>query len=253
MPVARVNPEVSPDLERIIAKALEKDRKLRYQNASDFRTDLQRLKRDSETQKSVAVGIGVSAPLRKRAYWIAGVSVGVVAAGCLGIFLFLHRGGSITRPVASNFQNMKIIKLTDNGKIGTAAISPDGRYVAYSVKDGTQSGLWVRQVATGSAVNIIAASDGRYVGLAFSSDGDYLYFLRDRKKDDTIDDAYVVPTLGGTARLLLQDMDVDPGISTDGKKVAFIRVSFAKSLRTHDFNKIRSCCPQAWCDTKVTC
>jgi len=52
-------------------------------------------------------------------------------------------------------------------------------------------------------VNIIAASDGRYVGLAFSSDGDYLYFLRDRKKDDTIDDASVVPTLGGAALLLL--------------------------------------------------
>src|SRR5207249_7586090 len=47
-PLARVNPDLSPELERIITKAVEKDRKLRYQNAADIRTDLQRLKRDKE-------------------------------------------------------------------------------------------------------------------------------------------------------------------------------------------------------------
>src|SRR5262252_8455683 len=50
-PLSRVNPESPPELERVIGKALEKDRKLRYQNASDIRTDLQRLKRDSESAK----------------------------------------------------------------------------------------------------------------------------------------------------------------------------------------------------------
>ncbi len=50
-PVApvRLNPDVSPKLEEVINKALEKDRKLRYQNAADIRTDLQRLKRDSDS------------------------------------------------------------------------------------------------------------------------------------------------------------------------------------------------------------
>jgi len=223
MPVARVNPAVSPELEHIIAKGLEKDRRLRYQNASDFRTDLQRLKRDSESRRAVAVGIAAPARWSRRAYRIAGVLAGVVAAGLLGVYFFLHRGGSITRPVASNFQNMKIALLTDSGKIGTAAISPDGRYVAYSVREGPQSSLWVRQVATESAVNIIAASDGRYIGLAFSPDGDYLYFLRDRRNEDAIRDAYVVPALGGVARLLVQDVDVGLGVSPDGKEVAFIR------------------------------
>src|SRR6266576_3405626 len=223
MPVARVNPAVSPELEHIIGKALEKDRRLRYQNASDFRTDLQRLKRDSESRRAVAVGIAVPARWSRQAYRIAGVLAGVVAAGLLGVYFFLHRGGSITRLVASNFQNMKIAMLTDSGKIGTAAISPDGRYVAYSVRDGPQSSLWVRQVATESAVNIIAASDGRYGGLAFSPDGDYLYFLRDRRNEDAIRDAYVVPALGGVARLLVQDVDVGLGVSPDGKEVAFIR------------------------------
>ena len=49
---SRVNPEVSPVLEAVIRKALEKDRQLRYQHASEIRTDLQRLKRDTDSAQS---------------------------------------------------------------------------------------------------------------------------------------------------------------------------------------------------------
>jgi serine/threonine protein kinase/predicted Zn-dependent protease len=55
----RVNPESSPELERIILKALEKDPRLRYQNASDLRSDLQRLRRDTESGKTAAPSVVV--------------------------------------------------------------------------------------------------------------------------------------------------------------------------------------------------
>jgi serine/threonine protein kinase len=72
MPVApvRLNPDLSPKLEEVISKALEKDRKLRYQNASDIRTDLQRLKRDSDLGRAGVASTQVeSKPTPKSIRW----------------------------------------------------------------------------------------------------------------------------------------------------------------------------------------
>jgi serine/threonine protein kinase/tetratricopeptide (TPR) repeat protein len=60
-PPIRFNRDIPPDLERIINKALEKDRNLRYQHAADMRTDLQRLKRDTETGRAIAASSGTVA------------------------------------------------------------------------------------------------------------------------------------------------------------------------------------------------
>jgi serine/threonine protein kinase/tetratricopeptide (TPR) repeat protein len=73
--VVRLNHEVPPKLEDIINKALEKDRNLRYQHAADMRTDLQRLKRDTETGRAIAASSGTVAVTQESSSGVAQPSV----------------------------------------------------------------------------------------------------------------------------------------------------------------------------------
>jgi eukaryotic-like serine/threonine-protein kinase len=86
VPPVRLNPDLPADLERVINKCLEKDRQLRYQNASDIRTDLQRLKRDAESGQTAAQTTALRPRFRSKNWAIAGsavVVVGLIAGGWL--------------------------------------------------------------------------------------------------------------------------------------------------------------------------
>jgi eukaryotic-like serine/threonine-protein kinase len=89
----RLNPDLPPKLEEIINKCLEKDRNLRYQNAADIRTDLQRLKRDSDSVRSGVVTAEARArPVRKSIRWLAATGASIVVIGLLVVgWLFRSR------------------------------------------------------------------------------------------------------------------------------------------------------------------
>ena len=92
VPAVRLNPDVPVELERIIAKCLEKDRHLRYQHAADIRTDLQRLKRDAESHPAAARAANARHGQR---FWITGAIALLVAAALAGYFSF-HRRTTLT-------------------------------------------------------------------------------------------------------------------------------------------------------------
>jgi Tol biopolymer transport system component len=122
-----------------------------------------------------------------------------------------------------NLQKMEIVKLTQSGKVESVAISADGRYVAYVLRDPKGVGLWIRQVATQSEVQILPSEEIEFEGLSFSPDGNYIYFVRAAKKLIGFRYVYVMPALGGTVRQLASDVDSPVSFSPDGRQFAYTR------------------------------
>jgi serine/threonine protein kinase/tetratricopeptide (TPR) repeat protein len=108
-PAIRLNPDLPPKLEDIINKALEKDRNLRYQHAADMRTDLQRLKRDSESGKSVAVLPPATQKASAHRYWVAAVVVLFIAMAAAGIWYWRARSST------SQIESIAVIPFSNSG------------------------------------------------------------------------------------------------------------------------------------------
>jgi len=96
----RLNSDIPAGLEEVINKALEKDRGLRYQHASDIRTDLQRLKRDRESKKMEASGAAIPRWSRRTILISAVVLISVVALIAVGVFHFASSGRALINSVA---------------------------------------------------------------------------------------------------------------------------------------------------------
>ena len=118
---------------------------------------------------------------------------------------------------------MEIVRLTQSGKAADVAVSPDGQYVVYVLREGEMQSLNVRQVATGSDVQILPPDIVNFSGLTFSPDGNYIYFVRSNKTNLLYNDLFQMPVLGGTPRQLVRDIDAPVSFSPDGRQFAFVR------------------------------
>jgi eukaryotic-like serine/threonine-protein kinase len=261
VPPLRLNPEIPAELDRIIHKSLEKDPGLRYQHAADLRSDLQRLKRDTESSRRATPsaefgpvssgatsaptnqaaqasgatpipGSGPAQPARtsssavtvaKQHKWgtgaIAIAAIIVLGAAGYGVYSMLHGPG------AAPFQNFAVTQVTNSGKAAQAALSPDGKYVLSVLDDNGLQSLWLRNVPTASDTQVIPASASTYQSLAFSPDGNYIYFRKALNALNSDYNLYRAPVLGGTPQTVVKDIDSEITFSPDGKRMAYARAN----------------------------
>ena len=227
-PVApvRVNAEAPAELERIINKALEKDRNLRYQSAADLRTDLQRLQRDTSTRSGALPTVNI----RTRLAWFTALAVAAphrrwpLTLG--GVFAMLLVAGTLfwfRRPRPSPAPEMKLHQLTANSSenpVGTGAISPDGKYLAYT----DLQGIHIKLIQTGETQTIPQLESFKGSRVEWRIAGwfpDSTRFLANlnlqRGQHPSI---WTVSVLGGTPRKLRDEAEAW-SISRDDSLIAF--------------------------------
>ena len=263
-PLTRYAPEIPAELQRIVAKTLDKEREDRYQGIKDLLVDLRRLKKrldfETEMERSAppqsntgAMAATGSAPHEAAAgssskassstviveparatssaeYFVSEIKrhkQAVVTAVVLLLLTISVIGFALYKLRGTSdkpSEPIGIARLTTNGKAFAAAISPDGKYVVYAVNEGGQQSLWVRQVATSSNVQIAPSAEVAYNALTFSPDSNYINYVK--KEKNAIAALYQMPVLGGAAKKLLTNAGGEISYSPDGKQFAFVRGNY---------------------------
>jgi serine/threonine protein kinase/Tol biopolymer transport system component len=228
-PVApiRLNPDVPPKLEEIINKALEKDRDLRYQHASDMRTDLKRLRRDSGSAQistteartiqhptpeiaSSSVSVTALQPAAKSShtrYIVAGAAVLLAAIA----FALYHFKGTATIPSGP----AKITQISQwNKPMDWARLSPDGHAVAFASPVGGIQQVFLMLTTGGEPLQLTNDEGDKWV-VNFSNDGQEVYYGKTAGRDDI----WAVPALGGNSHRVATAFFMVP--SPDGASIYY--------------------------------
>src|SRR5215471_895328 len=206
--VAERRPDVATGVSRLVDRCLEKSPHDRPQSAQDVLAELKGLKSGWE---SGTLATGSKAVVARRSKRMLVIGLGAAALVSIAIAAFVLLRGRTSGEVS-----VTMTSITNSGQVSVAAISPDGRYLAYvEARDGKYA-VFVQQVATGSAVEVMPPGDNDYFGLTFSPDSNYVYAaervaMRLRR----------VPSLGGPVTTAMEQVRSAITFSPDGGRIAF--------------------------------
>jgi len=218
---AELNRKLPAKLEEIIHKALEKDRQLRYQHAADVRTDLQRLKRDTDSSVSRATPSKVSSP--KRYTWVLWTFVALLIAGLGGWFAANGPRPAVRNPL-SGAQFTRLANF--NGAKSDPAISPDGNFAAFISNRSGKFDVWLIQTNGNNLTNLTQGRIGdaraplRAVG--FSGDGLEVWSAGTEGKGGTEGKRLMLwPLIGGEPHNFPDERAAEVAWSPDGTRLVY--------------------------------
>ncbi|HEX7078159.1 MAG TPA: protein kinase [Candidatus Eisenbacteria bacterium] len=225
LPVEDLNASAPAEVRRLIRRCLAKNPEQRLQSAKDLALELREIVDEYDSlspsgSSATPASAAVAARSSRRSAVLIGGAV-LIAAIAIAVAVWgLRRGGNGSN---AGFQRMQISTLTSVGDVRDAALSPDGRYLAFVTGPFGHRSVKVRQVATGSDVDIVSDRSDEPRGLRFSNDGDYLYFLGRDPDSPNYSALFQVPSLGGSPTKRLFDVDTRVSFAPDGKRVCFVR------------------------------
>lgn len=141
------------------------------------------------------------------------LSIAIAVLSLVSIAQFVRR-------TPDRLETLEVRKLTTGGNVESAAISPDGRFIAWVANENDGISIRLRQIATTSEVRIVPPSSVRVDELTFSPDGEHVYYLSGPRGESSL---FAVSTLGGNPRKVLDDVRSPVSFAPDGKRFAFIR------------------------------
>ena len=223
-PLRSSKPELPDELDRIVGKALEKDREKRYQSAAEMRAELDRLQKDLTKESDAQTAAGTSsAPAQAQRFSTRALIAfsAIVIVAVVALWLYLRQG-------PQPFRDFTITQITNTGDAENAAISPDGKYVLHVRNENGMRSIRLRNVATGSDTEVLAPVGTRFKSLLFSPDGNYLYFRELVNSSGTEWDLFRMPVLGGKPQQIARDVDSDPIFSPEGQSISYVRANDPK-------------------------
>ena len=213
----RLNPSVSAELERVINKLLEKDRDLRCQTATELRADLKRMRRDTDSSRTVAVSAVEPAKPQRSMLIPALVLVGIVAV--VGLAYVVTSGREEPTPEFTRFLdlNPSSRQLTSQlGIEGALSLSPDGALFVYMDQTSGNWDIYRRRIDGENTMNLTEGSPVNDTQPSFSPNGESIAFRSNR-------DGVGIFVMGATGESVqrLTDFGFNPTWSPDRTKVLF--------------------------------